>query len=134
MTYRGHHVLATLIRAYFSPLHSTAQRYIYAGSHDGTVYIYGTNLPGLSAGLVCLLGAELAVNTILCTCMVHTCLAMFRIWLVSAELRSNTLPQALLVECFMSMACMSSSHWLMTLHSPYYVYRSHLTIWSVCWL
>lgn len=41
MTYRGHHVLATLIRAYFSPLHSTAQRYIYAGSHDGTVYIYG---------------------------------------------------------------------------------------------
>ena len=44
MTYRGHHVLATLIRAYFSPLHSTAQRYIYAGSHDGSVYIFGEAL------------------------------------------------------------------------------------------
>jgi len=37
MTYRGHHVLKTLIRAYFSPAHSTAQRFIYAGSADGVV-------------------------------------------------------------------------------------------------
>lgn len=41
MTYRGHKVLATLIRAYFSPMHTTAQRFIYAGSADGSVYIYG---------------------------------------------------------------------------------------------
>lgn len=31
MTYRGHSVTQTLIRAYFSPQHSTGQRYIYAG-------------------------------------------------------------------------------------------------------
>ena len=41
MTYRGHKVLTTLIRAYFSPMHTTAQRFIYAGSADGSVYIYG---------------------------------------------------------------------------------------------
>lgn len=41
MTYRGHKVLTTLIRAYFSPLHTTAQRFIYAGSADGAVYMYG---------------------------------------------------------------------------------------------
>ena len=41
MSYRGHKVLGTLIRAYFSPKHTTAQRFIYAGSSDGTVYIFG---------------------------------------------------------------------------------------------
>ncbi|KAK9810228.1 hypothetical protein WJX72_007006 [[Myrmecia] bisecta] len=40
MTYRGHAVLHTLIRAYFSPVHSTGQRFIYAGSQDGSVYIW----------------------------------------------------------------------------------------------
>lgn len=44
MTYRGHRVLATLIRAYFSPMHTTAQRFIYAGSADGSVYIFGQHL------------------------------------------------------------------------------------------
>ncbi|ONK78572.1 uncharacterized protein A4U43_C02F20230 [Asparagus officinalis] len=39
-TYRGHSVLRTLIRCYFSPAHSTGQRYIYTGSHDKHVYIY----------------------------------------------------------------------------------------------
>ncbi|KAG0480942.1 hypothetical protein HPP92_011800 [Vanilla planifolia] len=39
-TYRGHSVLQTLIRCYFSPAHSTGQRYIYTGSHDNCVYIY----------------------------------------------------------------------------------------------
>lgn len=39
-TYRGHSVLRTLIRCYFSPEHSTGQRYIYTGSHDKHVYIY----------------------------------------------------------------------------------------------
>ena len=39
--YRGHSVLQTLIRAYFSPAHSTGQRFVYAGSADGTVRIYG---------------------------------------------------------------------------------------------
>ncbi|XP_024386773.1 LEC14B protein isoform X2 [Physcomitrium patens] len=40
MTYKGHLVLRTLIRCYFSPLASTGQKYIYTGSHDGCVYIY----------------------------------------------------------------------------------------------
>lgn len=39
-TYKGHKVLQTLIRCYFSPAHSTGQRYIYTGSSDTTVYIY----------------------------------------------------------------------------------------------
>ncbi|KAI5680355.1 hypothetical protein M9H77_01582 [Catharanthus roseus] len=39
-TYRGHSVLRTLIRCYFSPEHSTGQKYIYTGSHDSCVYIY----------------------------------------------------------------------------------------------
>lgn len=42
MTYRGHMIMETLIRCYFSPLHSTAQKYIYTGSADGRVYIYDT--------------------------------------------------------------------------------------------
>ncbi|KAK3289064.1 hypothetical protein CYMTET_3488 [Cymbomonas tetramitiformis] len=40
MTYRGHHVLQTLIRCYFSPAHTTAQRYIYSGSQDGGIYVW----------------------------------------------------------------------------------------------
>ncbi|KAI4365671.1 hypothetical protein MLD38_021636 [Melastoma candidum] len=39
-TYKGHSVLRTLIRCYFSPAHSTGQKYIYTGSHDSCVYIY----------------------------------------------------------------------------------------------
>ncbi|KAL6061282.1 DDB1- and CUL4-associated factor 11 [Balamuthia mandrillaris] len=39
-TYRGHRVFQTLIRCYFSPEHSTGQRYIYTGSYDGSVYVY----------------------------------------------------------------------------------------------
>ncbi|KAF3541274.1 hypothetical protein F2Q69_00021595 [Brassica cretica] len=39
-TYKGHSVLRTLIRCYFSPLHSTGQKYIYTGSNDSSVYIY----------------------------------------------------------------------------------------------
>lgn len=39
-TYRGHSVLRTLIRCYFSPAHSTGQRYIYTGSKDKHVYIF----------------------------------------------------------------------------------------------
>ncbi|KAL6910009.1 hypothetical protein ACP4OV_001267 [Aristida adscensionis] len=39
-TYRGHSVLRTLIRCYFSPAYSTGQRYIYTGSYDSSVYIY----------------------------------------------------------------------------------------------
>uniref|UniRef100_A0A0A9DRE9 Uncharacterized protein n=1 Tax=Arundo donax TaxID=35708 RepID=A0A0A9DRE9_ARUDO len=39
-TFRGHSVLRTLIRCYFSPVHSTGQRYIYTGSSDQCVYIY----------------------------------------------------------------------------------------------
>lgn len=40
MTYKGHAVLGTLIRCYFSPLYSTGQQYIYTGSHCGTIHIY----------------------------------------------------------------------------------------------
>ncbi|KAF7818270.1 LEC14B protein [Senna tora] len=39
-TYRGHSVLRTLIRCYFSPAFSTGQKYIYTGSHDACVFIY----------------------------------------------------------------------------------------------
>ncbi|KAA3481018.1 LEC14B-like protein [Gossypium australe] len=39
-TYRGHNVLRTLIRCYFSPAYSTGQKYIYTGSSDGSLYIY----------------------------------------------------------------------------------------------
>ncbi|KAK9834848.1 hypothetical protein WJX81_003498 [Elliptochloris bilobata] len=39
-TYRGHSVSQTLIRAYFSPASTTAQRYVYAGSADGAVRIW----------------------------------------------------------------------------------------------
>ena len=37
MTYRGHDVARTLIRSYFSPAHSTGQRYIYTGSCSGKI-------------------------------------------------------------------------------------------------
>ncbi|KAK4775586.1 hypothetical protein SAY87_023547 [Trapa incisa] len=39
-TYRGHSVLRTLIRCYFSPEYSTGQKYIYTGSNDCCVHIY----------------------------------------------------------------------------------------------
>ncbi|XP_059311942.1 LEC14B homolog [Lycium ferocissimum] len=39
-TYKGHSVLRTLIRCYFSPAHSTGQKFIYTGSSDSSVYIY----------------------------------------------------------------------------------------------
>ncbi|XP_057782548.1 LEC14B protein [Salvia miltiorrhiza] len=39
-TYKGHSVLRTLIRCYFSPEYSTGQKYIYTGSHDSRIYIY----------------------------------------------------------------------------------------------
>lgn len=40
MRYRGHVVQQTLIRAYFSPAHTTGQRYIYAGSANGSVTMW----------------------------------------------------------------------------------------------
>jgi hypothetical protein len=40
MTFRGHRVLETLIRCYFSPAFTTGCRYIYTGSQCGVVYIY----------------------------------------------------------------------------------------------
>ncbi|RVW54977.1 LEC14B protein [Vitis vinifera] len=39
-TYKGHSVLRTLIRCYFSPSYSTGQKYIYSGSSDSCIYIY----------------------------------------------------------------------------------------------
>lgn len=35
VTFRGHEVLSTLIRARFSPLESTEGRFCYSGSSDG---------------------------------------------------------------------------------------------------
>jgi len=40
MTYKGHATLRTLIRSRFSPLETTAQKYIYSGSADSSVFIY----------------------------------------------------------------------------------------------
>ncbi|PRP82618.1 hypothetical protein PROFUN_04923 [Planoprotostelium fungivorum] len=39
-TYSGHTVASTLIRAYFSPAHTTGQKYIYSGSHNGCIYVW----------------------------------------------------------------------------------------------
>ncbi|XP_033113165.1 DDB1- and CUL4-associated factor 11-like [Anneissia japonica] len=40
MTYKGHAVLQTLVRCYFSPAFTTGQRYIYTGCASGAVVIY----------------------------------------------------------------------------------------------
>jgi len=40
MTFRGHSVLQTLIRAYFSPQFTTGQRYIYTGCRNGTIRVF----------------------------------------------------------------------------------------------
>lgn len=40
MTYRGHRVARTLIRAKFSPPETTGNRYIYSGCATGRVIIY----------------------------------------------------------------------------------------------
>ena len=40
-TYRGHSVLRTLIRCYFSPSSTTGQRYLYTGSEDGKIHVFG---------------------------------------------------------------------------------------------
>lgn len=50
VTFRGHKVLKTLIRAHFSPAGSTDSRYVYSGSYDGSVYIW--NLDATLAGKV----------------------------------------------------------------------------------
>lgn len=47
MTYRGHHVKKTLIRAKFSPQETTGQRYIYTGCGTGrliSTYYIGIRL------------------------------------------------------------------------------------------
>ena len=39
MTYRGHAVLRTLIRCYFSPGETTGGQYLYSGSYDGKIHV-----------------------------------------------------------------------------------------------
>jgi len=39
MTYRGHAVLRTLIRCYFSPVEATGGQYLYSGSYDGKIHV-----------------------------------------------------------------------------------------------
>ena len=52
MTFRGHSVQTTLIRAYFSPAFTTGQRFVYTGDSEGGCYIYGKSLlPLRSFGL-----------------------------------------------------------------------------------
>lgn len=50
-TYKGHSVLKTLTRCYFSPAYSTGQKYIYTGSSDFGVYIYDLVSGGIVARL-----------------------------------------------------------------------------------
>lgn len=45
----GHQTLQTLMRAHFSPVHTTGQRYIYCGSNDGACVIYDV----VSGNVVC---------------------------------------------------------------------------------
>lgn len=99
-------MLATLIRAYFSPLHSTAQRYIYAGSHDGTVYIYGTPLPALCRVPLLFVLSALSLLLVVYTCL--PLLSAFVDWLVSVDTSIGTVLQALLVYHFICMAHVSS--------------------------
>jgi DDB1- and CUL4-associated factor 11 len=40
MTYRGHGVLNTLVRCYFSPAETTGNRYIVSGCHSGSAVVY----------------------------------------------------------------------------------------------
>lgn len=51
MTFRGHKVLQTLVRAYFSPVESTGQRFIYSGSYGGTIFIFDIVTGGLVTAL-----------------------------------------------------------------------------------
>eukprot|EP00639_Heterosigma_akashiwo_P017151 CAMPEP_0206394192 /NCGR_PEP_ID=MMETSP0294-20121207/21213_1 /ASSEMBLY_ACC=CAM_ASM_000327 /TAXON_ID=39354 /ORGANISM="Heterosigma akashiwo, Strain CCMP2393" /LENGTH=612 /DNA_ID=CAMNT_0053848025 /DNA_START=1 /DNA_END=1840 /DNA_ORIENTATION=+ len=39
-TFTGHHVMRTLIRCHFSPVETTAQRYVISGSGDGNIVIW----------------------------------------------------------------------------------------------
>jgi len=40
-SFRGHIVLQTQTCTYFSPAHSTGQRFVYTSTADGTAHIYG---------------------------------------------------------------------------------------------
>ncbi|GAB7353573.1 hypothetical protein MBLNU459_g4000t2 [Dothideomycetes sp. NU459] len=55
VTFRGHKVLKTLIRCHFSPPGSTDGRYVYSGSHDGSIYVW--NLDATLAGKIDVLAA-----------------------------------------------------------------------------
>jgi WD repeat-containing protein 23 len=47
MTYRGHAVLRTLIRCYFSPAETTGGQYLYSGSQDGKIHVSFSNMTNL---------------------------------------------------------------------------------------
>ena len=71
-TFRGHKVLQTLIRAYFSPAHSTGQRFVYTGDADGTARIYGT-LQIFPEGRLCMM------RTVLCV-LLFSCFKRLKLW------------------------------------------------------
>ena len=83
-TFRGHTVLQTLIRAYFSPAHSTGQRFVYTGSADGTVRIYGKLHPSCmrvpmlkhTCLALALFSCSPTCSTCYCTVIVETCLSV----------------------------------------------------------
>ena len=52
MTYRGHAVLRTLIRCYFSPTETTGGQYLYSGSYDGKIHVSITVVTGVAKPLM----------------------------------------------------------------------------------
>lgn len=49
MSNRGHSVQQTLIRAYFSPVENTCQRYIHAGTSCDSIFAWGVFIKHFSA-------------------------------------------------------------------------------------
>ena len=56
MTYRGHAVLRTLIRCYFSPDETTGGQYLYSGSYDGKIHVSISTMAKMVKPLVIDLG------------------------------------------------------------------------------
>lgn len=67
MTYRGHAVLQTLVRAYFSPAHSTGQRYIYAGNAEGDILVWDVVTGKQVCGCLVLVAAFIVSNAVVQT-------------------------------------------------------------------
>ena len=64
MTYRGHAVLRTLIRCYFSPIETTGGQYLYSGSYDGKIHVSVSTVAKMVKSLMsdCVDGADLVAG------------------------------------------------------------------------